>query len=140
MSGDITASEFKLNLTSTEANEVLTEYALEVYPISQSWAEGSGQFFDNPVTKIGCSWERRDDNTLWNVSSAQVFNGSVLGTTPTKGVVLYEGFTDGSGSAFLTESINDFNGNSPFALVDNNKLIISASNFAGTTLIFPYTF
>ena len=137
VSGDITASEFKLNLTSTEANEVLTEYALEVYPISQSWAEGSGQFFDNPVTKVGCSWERRDDNTLWGVSSAQVFNGSVLGTVPTKGVVLYEGFTNGSGSAFLTESINDFNGNSPFALVDNNKLIISASNFAGTTLIFP---
>ena len=129
--------KYQLNLTSTEANEVLTEYTLEVYPISQSWAEGSGQFFDNPVTKVGCSWERRDDNTLWDVGSAQVFNGSVLGTIPTKGVVLYEGFTNGSGSAFLTESINDFNGNSPFALVNNNKLIISASNFAGTTLVFP---
>ena len=137
MSGDITASNFQLNLTSTEGNEVLTEYSLEVYPISQSWGEGSGQFFDNPVTKVGCSWERRDDNTLWDVGSAQVFNGSVLGTIPTKGVVLYEGFTNGSGSAFLTESINDFNGNSPFALVNNNKLIISASNFAGTTLVFP---
>ena len=56
---------------------------------------------------------------------------------PTEGVVLYEGFTNGSGSAFLTESINDFNGNSPFTLIQNNKLIISASNFAGTTLVFP---
>ena len=59
---------------------------------------------------------------------------------PTEGVVLYEGFTNGSGSAFLTESINDFNGNSPFTLIQNNKLIISASNFAGTTLVFQLTF
>ena len=60
-------------------------------------------------------------------------NGTPLGTIPTKGVVLYEGFTDGSGSAHITESINDFNGNAPFTLLQNNKLIVSASNFAGTT-------
>ena len=138
VSGDIpTNAVYQLNLTSTEANEVLTEYELEVYPISQSWAEGSGQFFNSPIGTDGCSWQRRDSQNLWNVSSAQVQNGTPLGTIPTKGVVLYEGFTDGSGSAHITESINDFNGNAPFTLLQNNKLIVSASNFAGTTLVFP---
>ena len=37
--------EYQLNLTSTENNEVLTEYTLEVYPISQSWGEGSSDNF-----------------------------------------------------------------------------------------------
>lgn len=138
VSGDIpTNAVYQLNLTSTEANEVLTEYELEVYPISQSWAEGSGQFFNSPIGTDGCSWQRRDSQNLWDVSSAQVQNGVPTGTIPTKGVVLYEGFTDGSGSAHITESINDFNGNAPFTLLQNNKLIVSASNFAGTTLVFP---
>ena len=51
-------AKYQLNLTSTEGNEVLTNYNLEVYPISQSWAEGSGQFFDTPLSTDGCSWER----------------------------------------------------------------------------------
>lgn len=138
VTGDIPlTANYQLNLTSTEANEVLTEYTLEVYPISQSWSEGSGQFFDNPITQVGSTWQYRDGSTLWGVTSAQIFNGAATEQIPTSGVVLYEGFTNGSGSAFLTESINDFNGNSPFTLLQNNKLIISASNFAGTTLVFP---
>ena len=138
VSGDIpTNTAYQLNLTSTEGNEVLTEYTLEVYPISQSWAEGSGQFFDKPIGTNGCSWERRDSQNLWGVTGTQVLNGVVQETRPTKGVVLYEGFAEGSGSAHITESINDFNGNAPFTLLQNNKLIVSASNFAGTTLVFP---
>jgi len=138
VSGDIpTNAVYQLNLTSTEPNEVLTSYDLEVYPISQSWAEGSGQFFDSPIISNGCSWQRRDSQNLWGVTGTQVLNGVVQETRPTKGVVLYEGFTDGSGSAHITESINDFNGNAPFTLLQNNKLIVSASNFAGTTLVFP---
>ena len=138
VNGDIPlTAKYQLNLTSTEGNEVLTNYTLEVYPISQSWAEGSGQFFDKPVSSVGSSWQYRDGSNLWGVSTTQVFNGEAVETAPKSGVVLYEGFTNGSGSAFLTQSINDFNGNSPFTLLQNNKLIISASNFAGTTLVFP---
>ena len=137
VTGDIPlTAKYQLNLTSTEGNEVLTNYNLEVYPISQSWAEGSGQFFDKPVSSVGSSWQYRDDSNLWGVTSTQIFNGTSVEQVPTEGVVLYEGFTNGSGSEFLTESINDFNGNSPFTLIQNNKLIIS-SNFAGTTLVFP---
>jgi hypothetical protein len=138
VNGDIPlTAEYQLNLTSTEAREVLGEYSLEVYPISQSWSEGAGQFFDNPITQVGGTWQYRDGSNLWGVSTTQVFNGEAVETAPKSGVVLYESFANGSGSAFLTQSINDFNGNSPFTLIQNQKLIISASNFAGTTLVFP---
>jgi len=130
-------AKYQLNLTSVSETEVLSEYKLEVYPVSQSWSEGMGQYHDTPSTSDGSSWERREGNLLWNVGETQVFNGVDVETIPTKGVVLYEGFSEGIGSAFLTQSINDFNGNSPFASVENSRLIISASNFAGTTLIFP---
>jgi len=138
VAGDIpTSSKYQLNLTSVEANEVETEYTLEVYPVSQSWSEGSGQFNNTPINQNGCSWERRNPDSLWGVSSTSIFNGKELKGNPTSGVVLYESFASGTGSAFLTESINDFNGNKPSASVVNEQLVISASNFAGTTLVFP---
>ena len=138
VAGDIpTSSKYQLNLTSVDANEVETEYTLEVYPVSQSWSEGSGQFNDTPINQSGCSWERRNADNLWSVSSTSILNGKELKGNPTSGIVLYESFASGTGSAFLTESINDFNGNKPSASVVNEQLVISASNFAGTTLVFP---
>ena len=89
VTGDIPlTANYQLNLTSTEANEVLTEYTLEVYPISQSWSEGSGQFFDNPITQVGSTWQYRDGSTLWGVTAAQIFNGVAAEQIPTSGVVL----------------------------------------------------
>lgn len=136
-SGEITGSEFRLNLTSTEEIEIPAEYTLEIYPVSQSWNEGLGQFYDNPKNTSGVSWERRNSTTLWDVENTKVFNGKIPIRIPDKGIVLYEGFVDGSGSAFLTESINDILGNEPSLIHENSKLTISASNFAGTTLVFP---
>lgn len=137
-SGDITGTKkYYLNLTSIDETEVQSEYTLAIYPISQSWAEGSGQFYDNPKATSGVSWERRDANNLWGVSTPQVFNDVYQTQIPTKGIVLYEGFSNGSGSAYLTESINDISGTEPTSFLRNNQLIISASNYAGTTLVFP---
>jgi hypothetical protein len=136
--GDISGStKYYLNLTSTEETEAQAEYDLNVYLVSQSWTAGLGQFNDNPKATSGVSWEHRDTGTLWNVTSPQVFNGTRQTQVPTKGIILYEGFTNGTGSAFLTESINDISGNKPSAFVNNNTLFISASNYAGTTLVFP---
>jgi hypothetical protein len=83
-SGDIGAdSEFYLNLSSTEQTEVQAEYDLEIYQVSQSWTEGIGQFFDNPKTVDGCSWEFRNDTDRWltgsfalgSTGSSQINNG-----------------------------------------------------------------
>jgi len=137
VSGDVTGSEFRLNLTSTEEIEIPAEYTLEIYPVSQSWNEGLGQFYDTPINTSGVSWERRNSVTLWDVENTKVFNGTIPSRIPDKGIVLYEGFDDGIGSAFLTESINDIFGNEPSLIHENSKLTISASNFSGTTLVFP---
>ena len=138
VTGDIpTSSKYQLNLTSIDSSEVQTEYTLEVYPVSQSWSEGAGQFNHIPLNIDGCSWERRNTDNLWGVGSVAILNGEDVETTPKSGVVLYESFADGVGAAVLTESINDFNGNAPFASIVNEQLVISASNFAGTTLVFP---
>ena len=128
---------YQLNLTSVREDEVLSQYELEIYPISQSWSEGIGQYNDSPNSSDGSSWERREGNLLWNVGQTQIFNGEAVQQLPKSGVVLYEGFTDGSGSAVLVDKINDFNGNEPSTLIENEKLIISASNYAGATLVFP---
>lgn len=128
---------YQLNLTSIREDEVLSQYELEIYPISQSWSEGIGQYTDSPNDSNGSSWERREGNLLWNVGETQIFNGKAVQRAPKSGVVLYEGFTDGSGSAKLIDKINDFNGNEPSTLIEKEKLIISASNYAGATLVFP---
>lgn len=138
VSGDISGStKYYLNLTSIEEDEVLAEYTLNVYPISQSWSEGAGQFYDNPKTTSGVNWQYRDGVNTWDVTTPQIFNDTYQTQPPTNGIMLYEGFTDGTGSAFLTESINDIRGNEPFIYISNETLIVSASNYAGTTLVFP---
>jgi len=137
-SGEISgARKFYLNLTSVDENEVETEYQLDIFPISESWSEGKGLFYDNPLTTNGCSWVYRNDDSLWGVSSAQILNGIRPTEAPTNGIILYENFENGVGAAFLTESIRDLDGNSPSLSTENDKLVISASNFAGTTLVFP---
>ena len=138
VSGDISGSiKYFLNLTSVEENEVQSEYQLDIYPVSQSWSEGVGKFNYTPTTKDGVSWQYPSGTQLWNVDSSSVFNGVEISQKPTEGILLLQNFSDGTGSLFLTESINDINGNSPSMSILNEQLIISASNFAGTTLIVP---
>tara|TARA_Y100000816_G_scaffold6257_1_gene3831 strand:+ start:4264 stop:5361 length:1098 start_codon:yes stop_codon:yes gene_type:complete len=69
-SGEISASaKYYLNLTSTEQTEVQSEYELQVYQVSQSWSEGIGQFYDNPKTTNGSSWEYRTNDDKWTTGS-----------------------------------------------------------------------
>ena len=137
-SGDISGTKkFYLNLTSVDELGVRAEYQLNVHQVSGSWVNGLGKYNDNPINTNDCSWVYRNDNELWSVSSAQTFNGIREFGVPTEGIVLYEGFSEGTGSLFLTQSINDVRGNSPSISISDNRLIISASNYAGTTLVFP---
>jgi len=137
-SGDISGNKkFYLNLTSVDELEVRAEYQLNVHQVSGSWINGLGKYNDNPKNTSGCNWVYRNDNEAWSVSSAQIFNGIREVGVPTEGIVLYEGFSEGTGSLFLTQSINDIRGNSPSISISDNRLFISASNFAGTTLVFP---
>ena len=129
--------KYYLNLTSVDETEVKSEYELDVFPVSQSWSEGSGKYNWTPIVTDGCSWKLRDGVNAWNSTSSSIFNGFQKIEIPTEGLVLSQTFTTGTGSTFLTESINDINGNEPFMFVKDEQLVISASNFAGTTLVFP---
>ena len=136
--GDISGTKkFYLNLSSVDELEVQSEYELDIHMVSGSWSNGIGKFNNTPITKGGCSWVYRNDNEVWGVTEAQIFNGAQKISIPTEGVILYGGFAEGTGSAFLTQSINDIRGNEPTTFTEGDKLVISASNFAGTTLVFP---
>ena len=72
------SEEFYLNLTSVEENEVQSEYQLDVYPVSQSWSEGIGQFYDSPIQTNGVSWQYRNDSMWATGSFANGTTGSYI--------------------------------------------------------------
>jgi len=56
-------AKFYLNLYDARSTELTTSQSLYAYPISQSWVQGDGRFFDKPATTEGCSWRYRDGET-----------------------------------------------------------------------------
>ena len=71
----ITAS---LKLYQTEHQELRGTQYIEVYPLAESWVNGTGRLSNSPQITNGCSWKFRDgsDNsfsntfgTFWNTSS-----------------------------------------------------------------------
>ena len=59
-SGKITSPEYYLRLYSTEASELQSQYNVHAYVVSDSWEEGTGNYFDNPTTGDGTTWSHRD--------------------------------------------------------------------------------
>ena len=57
-------AKFYLNLYDARSTELATSQSLFAHPVSQSWVQGDGRFFDKPATTEGCSWRYRDgENT-----------------------------------------------------------------------------
>ncbi len=65
------SKEFKSNLRCfiAEVSGLNTDTTVEVYPISESWAMGTGKFQDDPITTSGCSWVYKDGNIRWATAS-----------------------------------------------------------------------
>ena len=63
----------KLRLFLANANNLNTNYNLEIHQVSQSWDMGTGKFVDNPVTTNGVCWNSTSSyvgaNTSWNTPS-----------------------------------------------------------------------
>jgi len=59
------ASAVYLNLFTSIARKVPTEYTLIAYPITGSWEMGVGNFTDK-LTTGGATWNRRNTTTNWN--------------------------------------------------------------------------
>jgi hypothetical protein len=66
-----TNSVYYLHLRIANANSVNRYQKIEVYPISQSWIEGSGYFYqDVRNAEDGVTWLNRSQYALWNLSGS----------------------------------------------------------------------
>ena len=83
-------STVSLQLLSSEHKNLSKVLNLDVFPVSQSWNEGTGRFSNLPTSSDGCSWVYRDDG---DVSKTK---WTTLGTVST-------GLTYGSSSIFINE-------------------------------------
>ena len=70
--GNIISPKFFLNLKICESQEVPVRYALAAYPVSQSWAMGTGYKYDGASTSDGANWKFYSADQLqkwWNTGS-----------------------------------------------------------------------
>jgi len=110
---------FYLNLHASEATDILTEYSIKAYPVSESWENGNGQLDDRPQTKVGSSWKHRigdavaQTTTSWLTGS----NGWYPGVTETLG-----GGTWITGSGF--EGSQSFTNESPDLRIDVTDIVL----------------
>ena len=81
--GVITNPTFSLDLKTTLARELGSDFVLSVHPISQSWDVGLGKRQDNPKTTDGVSYRFRDilNGSNWDTS------GSDFLSTPSASLV-----------------------------------------------------
>ena len=122
-----------LELTPIEPKNLTRILNIEVFPVSQSWDEGSGRFSNSPTSSNGVSWIVRDNstnNTLWPTSSFGVAaTGSISSSVLTQG-----GGTWFTGSGFnATQQI--LNNDSLDIKLDVTDMVIkqSASVFSNTS-------
>ena len=72
VSGLVKKPQFFLNLYDAKPTQLAVSQSLYAYPVSQSWAMGSGRSYDNPITEDGCSWNYRFgelDGRIWSSTS-----------------------------------------------------------------------
>ena len=121
----ITAS---LNLFQTEHRELSGDQHIEVYPLAQSWVNGTGRLGNTPQITNGVSWKFRDgsddsySNTFgnyWGTSSADLpsfTTGSWTDEAPGGGI-----WWVGDGDSF---PLTDFKSTSNFSFNENIDLSV----------------
>jgi hypothetical protein len=124
---DFTAS---LQLFSTENKNLATNQTLKVFPISQSWSEGTGKYLNQPTGSDGVSWiyrDNSDDKTEWLTSSFAA--GSTGSMNLTNG-----GATWYTGSGFETSQsfVNSTNLDTDIIITGAVKKHYSSSQFSST--------
>ena len=64
-----------LRLYETQQKNLTTTLNLNVFPVSQSWAEGTGRYSNLPTSSNGASWIYRDND----ITKTQWATGSIPG-------------------------------------------------------------
>lgn len=133
----ITAS---LNLWQTEHKELSVDQHLEVYPIAESWVNGTGRLGNTPQITDGVSWKYRDgsDNaikydavgTYWNTASLSTgTTGSWTSAAPGGGVWY-------TGSGFKVTRSYGFNDNLDISL-DITTPILKHYSASNDSAVYP---
>jgi len=66
-------AKYYLSLRSADVREIPQEYKIYAYPLSSSWTNGTGKYFNNPITTDGASWKYRTSKTIgveWDIPPA----------------------------------------------------------------------
>ena len=92
-------TQFSSSLKCYVANAqgVIFDTELEIYPISGSWNNGSGTYLDSPITTNGCSWKNQtfEGGQEWATSSFQTYvTASFSGSNNAGGGTWYTGSSD----------------------------------------------
>ena len=56
-------ASYYLSLRTAESREIPQEYLVYAYPLSSSWTNGTGKYFNKPITTDGVSWKYRTSKT-----------------------------------------------------------------------------
>ena len=90
------------------AQGVIFDTELEIYPISGSWNNGSGTYLDSPFTTNGCSWQNQtfEGGQEWATSSFQPYaTASFSGSNNAGGGTWYTGSSDPNNTnLYVTQS------------------------------------
>ena len=100
-----------LKLDVAKATNVILDSHIEVYPITGSWNNGTGQFLDNKINTTGCSWVFSDysGSTKWRTAGFNpLTTASFSGSDNAGGATWYTGSGGyaGIGSLEFTQSFN----------------------------------
>ncbi len=63
-------AKYYLQLRTAEVREIPQEYTIYAYPLSSSWTNGTGKYFNTPITTDGVSWKYRFSKlnaTEWDI-------------------------------------------------------------------------
>tara|TARA_Y100001963_G_scaffold81031_2_gene112436 strand:- start:458 stop:1612 length:1155 start_codon:yes stop_codon:yes gene_type:complete len=105
-------STTNLQLTAAEPKNLISTLNLDVFPVSQSWDEGTGRFSNLPTSSNGASWTYRNNTTVattWETSSfTSGTTGSINSSLITQGGgVWYTGSAFKATQQFLVGDVLD---------------------------------
>jgi len=79
-----------------KAQGIIGQTNLEIYPVAESWNNGSGTYLDSPYTTNGASWRWRtfEDGTRWKAINFSTYTTASWSGSFTGGGVWYTGSSD----------------------------------------------
>jgi hypothetical protein len=63
-------AKYYLSLKTVDSREIPQEYTVYAYPVSSSWINGTGKFYNKPITTDGVSWTYRTSKNvgvMWDI-------------------------------------------------------------------------